>query len=145
MSVMFFWSECSLSRSRVGYQPSGGIAKGCRDNNAHKRKRIEAAVVLLSTFLSVRGTGNEHEAWAPNLRYKAARLYPRLIFDHNHLLRMSISSLDTDVDLCDIEAASVMSSPGSQQVPLARFENDELHPVLIEQSDGQGKLCFMFL
>jgi len=99
----------------------------------------ETAVVFCAIFLSVRGTGNEHEARAPNLGYKAAHLHPRLIFDHNHLLRMSISSLDTDIDLCDIEVASVMSSPGSQQVPLARFENDELHSVLIEQPDAQGK------
>jgi len=55
---------------------------------------------------------------------------------------MSISSLDTDIDLCDLEVTSVMSSPGGQQVPLAHFEDDELHPVLIEQSDAQGKLCF---
>jgi len=129
-------------------QPSGGIAKGHRDNNVHKRKRsanpqtTKTAIVLRAIFLSVRGTGNEHEARAPNLGYKAAHLQPRLIFDHNHLLRMSISSLDTDIDLCDIEVASVMSSPGSQQVPLARFENDELRPVLIEQADAPGKLCF---
>ena len=90
----------------------------------------------------MRGTGNEHEARAPNLGYKAAHLHPRLILNPNHLLQMSISSLDIDLDLCDLEVASVMSSPGGQQVPLARFENDELHPVLIEQSDGQGKLCF---
>ena len=51
---------------------------------------------------------------------------------------MSISSLDTDLDLCDLQVASVMSSPGSQQVPLARFENDELHPVLIDELDAQG-------
>jgi len=55
---------------------------------------------------------------------------------------MSISSLDTDIDLCDLEVASVMSSPGGQQVLLARFENDELHPGFIEQPDVQGKLCF---
>jgi len=124
------------------YQPSGGIAKGRRDNNAHNvnanPQMTETAVVLRATFLSVRGTGNEHKAWAPNLGYKAAHLYPRLIFDHNHLLRMSISSLDTDLDLCDLELASVMSSPRSQQPPLAHFEDDEFRPVLIDQLDAQG-------
>jgi len=121
------------------YQPSGGIAKGRRDSNAHNvnanPQTTETTVVLRA---AVRGTGNEHKAWAPNLGYKAAHLQPQLIFDRNHLLRMSISSLDTDLELCDLEVASVMSSPRSQQPPLARFEDDEFRPVLIDELDAQG-------
>jgi len=55
---------------------------------------------------------------------------------------MSISSLDTDADLCDLEVASIMSSPDIQQPSLARFEDDTFHPVLIEQPDVQGTLTF---
>jgi len=55
---------------------------------------------------------------------------------------MSINSLDTDADLCDLEVASIMSSPDIQQPPLARFEDDAFHPVLIEQPDAQGTLTF---
>jgi len=69
---------------------------------------------------------------------KAAHLQPQLIFDHNHLLRMSISSLGTDLELCDLEVASAMSSPRSQQPPLARFEDDEFRPVPIDQLDAQA-------
>ena len=123
-------------------QPSGGIAKGRRDSNAHNvnanPQTTETVVVLRATFLAVRGAGNEHKARAPNLGYQAAHLHPRLIFDHNHLLRMSISSLDTDLDLCELEVGSVMSSPRSQQPPLARFEDDEFRPVLIDELDAQG-------
>jgi len=50
---------------------------------------------------------------------------------------MSVSSLDTDVDLCDL--ASAMNSPNIQQTPLAPFEDDEFRPVLIGQSDIQGR------
>jgi len=52
---------------------------------------------------------------------------------------MSVSSLDTDADLCDLEVASAMSSPDIQQTPLAPFEEDEFRPVLIGQSDIQGR------
>jgi len=89
----------------------------------------------------MRGTGNEHEAWAPNLGYKAAHPTHGFPFNHNHLLRMSISSLDTDLDLCDLEVASIMSSPDTQQTPLAPFEDDEFRPVLIEL-DAQGGISF---
>jgi len=46
---------------------------------------------------------------------------------------MSISSLDTDLNTCDLEVASIMSSP----FPV--FEEDEFRPVHIEQSDARGK------
>ena len=56
---------------------------------------------------------------------------------------MSVSSLDTDVDLCDLEITSAMSSPDTQQTPLAPFEDDEFRPVLIGQSDIQGSFLLL--
>jgi len=56
---------------------------------------------------------------------------------------MSISSLDTDADLCDLEVASAMSTPYIQQIPLAPepFEDDEFRPVRIEL-DAQSEISF---
>jgi len=53
---------------------------------------------------------------------------------------MSISGLDTDLDHCDLEIGSIMSSPRSQLVTPTPFEDDELCPVRIEQPDSQGNL-----
>ena len=55
---------------------------------------------------------------------------------------MSISSLDTDLDLCDLEVASVMSSPESQHASPAPLQVDdgEFHPILIEQLDAPGRV-----
>jgi len=88
----------------------------------------------------MRGTSNEHEAWAPNPGYKAARPTHGFPFNHNHLLRMSISSLDTDLDLCDLGVASVMSSPDIQRTQLPLIEDQEFHPVIIDQLDPQGRI-----
>ena len=85
-------------------------------------------------------TGDEHEAWAPNLGYKATHPHPRLHFRPQSLLRMSISGIDTDLDHCDLEIGSIMSSPRSQLVTPTPFEDDELCPVRIEQPDSQGNL-----
>jgi len=52
---------------------------------------------------------------------------------------MSVSSLDPDADLCDLEVASTMSTPYIQQTPLAPSEDDEFRPVLIDQLDIQGR------
>jgi len=46
---------------------------------------------------------------------------------------MSISSLDTDLNTCDLEVASIMSSP----FPV--FEEDEFRLAPSEQSNAQGK------
>jgi len=56
---------------------------------------------------------------------------------------MSVSSLDTDADLCDLEVVSAMSTPYTRQTPLAPepFEDDEFRPVLIEL-DAQGGISF---
>ena len=62
--------------------------------------------------------------------------YPRLIFDYDHLLQMSTSSLDADADLCDLDITPVMSSPGIQQTSFPRFRD----PVLIEQLGAQGRV-----
>ena len=52
---------------------------------------------------------------------------------------MSISSVGTDFDLCDLEIASIMSSPRGQEIPLASFEDNEFRPVLVEKLDSQGR------
>jgi len=55
---------------------------------------------------------------------------------------MSVSSLDTDADLCDLEVVSAMSTPYTRQTLLAPFEDDEFRPVLIDQLDIQGRVSF---
>ena len=52
---------------------------------------------------------------------------------------MGVSSVDTDFDLCDLEIASIMSSPRGQEIPLASFEDNEFRPVLVEKLDSQGR------
>jgi len=52
---------------------------------------------------------------------------------------MSVSSVGTDFDLCDLEIASIMNSPRGQEIPLASFEDNEFRPVLVEKSDSQGR------
>jgi len=47
---------------------------------------------------------------------------------------MSISSLETDLNTCDLEVASIMSS----QFPVFE-EEDEFRPAPSEQSNAQGK------
>jgi len=71
---------------------------------------------------------------APSLGYKATHPTYGFIFDHNPPLRMSISSLETDLNTCDLEVASIMSS----QFPVFE-EEDEFRPAHSEQSNAQGK------
>jgi len=51
---------------------------------------------------------------------------------------MSISGIDTDLDRCDLEIGSIMSSPRSRLVTPTPFEDDEFRPARIEQPDSQG-------
>jgi len=71
---------------------------------------------------------------APSLGYKVTHPTHGFIFDHNPLLQMSISSLETDLNTCDLEVASIMSS----QLPVFE-EEDEFRPAPSEQSDARGK------
>jgi len=53
------------------------ISEVAKNSHAHKRKYTadpQVVVVFRSTSLSVRGSGDEHEARALNLGYKAAQV-----------------------------------------------------------------------